>query len=274
MKYKLAILVTLLFLLSHCSPLPMKKLSQSGIKMVDYEVKNDSLKISLNNGLACPLRISVSSTDESIEKKVSAYFPIMLSAAQDTILFFTTTKSKEEIPLRFSAMFGNPKDSIYKEEITLPFKKDQSYKIIQGYNGGYSHTSEYSKYALDFNLQEGDTVCAAADGYVVGVIEGYTEGGKSKKWRDYANFITLFHPSMNIYTQYVHLMYDGSFVEVGDQVAAGQEIGRSGKTGYTDMEHLHFNVLIANDSGMQSEPMHFVGGYPGADLKKGDLVRR
>lgn len=154
--------------------------------------------------------------------------------------------------------------------MNLPFKRGYKYKIIQAYNGSFSHTSEYSKYALDFNLTEGDTICAAADSFVVGVIEGYTRGGRAKKWRDYTNYITVFHPEMNLYTQYVHLMHEGSFVEVGDYVKSEQAIGRSGKTGRTDIEHLHFNVLRANDSGMQSEQINFKEGYRGIDLKKGD----
>ena len=131
-----------------------------------------------------------------------------------------------------------------------------------------------SKYALDFNLIEGDTICAAADGFVVGVIEDYTRGGRSKKWRDYANDITVFHPEMNLYTQYVHLMHKGSLVEVGDYVRSEQAIGLSGKTGQTDMEHLHFNVLKANNSDMQSEQINFKEGYKGIELKKGDWIKK
>ena len=123
-------------------------------------------------------------------------------------------------------------------------------------------------------MKIGDTVCASADGFVVGVIEGYTKGGKTKKWRDYANYITIFHPEMNLYTQYVHLAHEGSFVDVGDRVTAGQAIGLSGKTGYTDIEHLHFNVLEANNSGMQSTEINFKEGYKGADLKRGNSVER
>jgi len=152
--------------------------------------------------------------------------------------------------------------------------KGSKYKIIQGYNGSFSHTSEYSKYALDFSLAEGDTICAAADGFVVGVIEDYTGGGKSKRWEDYANYITVFHPEMNLYTQYVHLMHKGSLVEVGDYVKSEQAIGRSGKTGYTDIEHLHFHVLRPNDSGMQSTQIDFKEGYRGVDLKKGDWIEK
>lgn len=169
---------------------------------------------------------------------------------------------------------GNPNEPVHKKAINLPFRKGNKYKIIQGYNGSFSHTSEYSKYALDFNLNEGDTICAVSNGYVVGVIEGYSRGGKSKRWRDYGNYITMFHPKMNLYTQYVHLMHNGSFVEVGDYVKSEQAIGLSGKTGQTDVEHLHFNVLKPNNSGMESTRIEFQEGYKGVNLKKGDWVEK
>ncbi|UTW66181.1 peptidoglycan DD-metalloendopeptidase family protein [bacterium SCSIO 12643] len=83
-----------------------------------------------------------------------------------------------------------------------------------------------------------------------------------------------FHPEMNLYSQYVHLKHEESFVEVGDYVQSEQAIGLSGKTDQTDMEHLHFNVLKPNDSGMESTPIEFVGGHKGADFKKGDWIKK
>lgn len=269
----ITLVIISLFLFTNCSQLPNKKLSQFSLQDIGYEVDNDSLKIKFSNPLNCPIKISTKAIDKTIQKKLDVNFPVILQAQNDTLLSYWTNKSKDEIILTFSANLGNPKDSIRKKAINLPFTKGKTYKIIQGYNGSYSHTSQYSKYALDFNLSKGDTINAVADGYVVGVIEGYTKGGKSKKWRDYANFITLFHPDMNLYTQYVHLMHNGSLVEVGDYVTAQQAIGLSGKTGQTDIEHLHFNVLKPNNTGMESVQIAFKEGYKGIDLKRNDWVQ-
>jgi murein DD-endopeptidase MepM/ murein hydrolase activator NlpD len=167
---------------------------------------------------------------------------------------------------------GNPGDVIFLNKLELPFPKNRKYTVIQGYNGSFSHSEEYSKFALDFDLTEGDTICSASDGFVVGVVEGYKYGGNSEKWRDYANFITVFHPEMNIFTQYVHLMHKGSLVEVGDQVRSGQPIGLSGKTGFTTTPHLHFNVLVSGERKLKSIPYEFVEGYKGMDLQAGDLI--
>ena len=257
-----------------CSQLPKTQLSQFTLDNFEYDVENDSLHIQFENPLHCPIRLFAKSPDTDIQAKLNENFPVVINAHQDTLLRYWTNKSMDELSLSFSASIGDPKDSIHKKAICLPFKKGKRYKIIQGYNGSFSHSSEYSKFAIDFDLNEGDTICAVADGYVVGVIEGYTKGGKSKKWRDYANFITLFHPEMNLYTQYVHLMYNGSLVEVGEFVESEQVIGLSGKTGQTDMEHLHFNVLKPNANGMESVQITFNEGYEGNQLKRGDWVQK
>lgn len=274
MKIQLPLNILFLFLLTNCSQLPKEKLSQFSLQKIGYEVFNDSLRINFSNPLNCPLRIFVKSSDKNIQEKLDNNFPVIIGPKKDTLLTYWTDKSKDEISINFSATMGNPNDPVHKTAVNLPFKKGNKYKIIQGYNGSFSHTSEYSKYALDLNLNEGDTICAVSDGYVVGVIEGYTKGGKSKRWRDYANYITMFHPKMNLYTQYVHLMHNGSFVEVGDYVKSEQAIGLSGKTGQTDIEHLHFNVLKPNNSEMESTQIEFKEGYKGINLKKGDRVEK
>jgi len=275
MKFQLTLtlVIAFLFFLTNCQTLPKTTFSQWQQEF-KYEVYNDSLRIEFNNPLNCPLRISAKSSNNVIQEKIDNNFPVTIAPKKDTLLTYWTNQSRDEIPIRFSGTLGNPNDSVYKKAINLPFKKGNKYKIIQGYNGRYSHSTEYSKYAIDFNLSEGDTVCAVADGFVVGVIEGYTESGRTKKWTNYANYITIFHPEMNLYTQYVHLMHKGSFVEVGDYVKSEQAIGRSGKTGYTDIEHLHFNVLKANNSSLQSEQINFKEGYRGIELKKGDWVNK
>jgi len=273
MKSSLVVTVIVISLMSSCSSLP-KRLSQASITEIGYEVLHDSLNFKFENPLHCPLRISAKTSNSEIQGIIDKGFPVTMEPKQDTLITYLVKAPKEEISIDFSAKLGNPKDSITKRKIALPFKEGNKYQVIQGYNGSYSHNSGYSRYAIDFDLKEGDTICASADGYVVGVIEGYTDGGKSKRWTDYANYITIFHPEMNVYTQYVHLTHEGSFVEVGDFVRSNQVIGLSGKTGRTDMEHLHFNVLTPTINGMESTEMEFLEGYKGVQLKRGDWVKK
>ncbi|MEM7370893.1 MAG: M23 family metallopeptidase [Bacteroidota bacterium] len=252
-----------------CQPLPKVQLRQFTFER-EYKVEKDSLFIFLPNPLACPLRLSASSKQLAIQKVLDQHFPFILPANADTSFQGALIDWTEgEAVISFRYVFGDPADTIISDTIALPFPKGKTYEIIQGYKGSFSHNSDYSRYAIDFNLQIGDTICAAADGSVVGVIEGYTYGGNSKRWRPYANFITLYHPQLGLFTQYVHLDHLGSFVAVGDAVQQGQAIGLSGETGFTSVEHLHFNVLKNTESSLSSTPVYFgKEGYPGEKMKR------
>jgi murein DD-endopeptidase MepM/ murein hydrolase activator NlpD len=272
LRFKFSFIIIFLVCFTNCKKLPKKKLSQWTQKIA-YDICNDSLKIEIYNPIKCPIRVFAKSSNKYIQDKLDIDFPVIIPSISDTTYSYWTDKSKKEIYITFTTLMGNPEEEIQKKEMNLPFKNGYTYKIIQGYNGKFSHNSEYSKYSLDFSLKERDTICAAADGVVVGVIEDYKYGGNSKKWRDYANFITVFHPKMNLYTQYVHLMNKGSLVEVGDSIKSEQPIGLSGKTGFTSIEHLHFNVLKANNTGVESFQIDFKEGYKGNELKKGNSVK-
>ncbi|MEL6193290.1 MAG: M23 family metallopeptidase [Bacteroidota bacterium] len=254
-----------------CSPLPKKKLRQVQLAHT-YDYRNDSLVVSLDNPLPSPLYVKTSSEDSQVQNILKNFSPITLNPFQDSVFAFSLSYTETEPKIRISSTFGNPFDSMTQKALVYPFPKGRKYKIIQGYNGSFSHNSDFSRYAIDFSLKVGDTICAAADGYVVGVIEGYKHGGKDRKWRDYANFITLYHPEMNILTQYVHLVENGSLVEVGDTVNGGDPIGLSGLTGFTSISHLHFNVLSIEPDGSKSIPADFQNGVSGEELKKGIYV--
>lgn len=274
MKNKIVLKIILFSSLICCKQLPKEKYAQWN-QAINYEVKEDSLYIAYTNPLMCPIRLSIKSKDDLTQKNLNQNFPTILSSGvKVNYTYEAKNKTKEDIKLTFYASMGNPNDKVNLKKLNLPFLKGKKYKITQGYKGQFSHNSLYSKYAIDFNLKEKDTICAVEKGYVVGVIEEYKDGGSSRKWRDYANFITVFHPKMNIYSQYVHLTHLGSLVKVGDTVSAGQPIALSGKTGFTTIEHLHLNILKPSKNGMESTPIEFVEGYRGKDLKKGDFVEK
>ncbi|MEO1021684.1 MAG: M23 family metallopeptidase [Bacteroidota bacterium] len=236
--------------------------------------RGDTLQVAISNPIHAPLRITAQSENSVLNEVINTTFPITLPPLLDTVFIVTSPVFRTDSSVRFGATIGDPTASIQPQAILFPFPKGKSYSIMQPYNGRLSHQTDYSRYALDFDLAVGDTISAADDGYVVGVVQAYKNGGKDKKWRDYANFITLFHPHSGLYTQYVHLIYNGSFVDVGDTVTAGQPIGISGETGFTTKPHLHFNVLKPTESGMKSTPTRFKNGKPGLSLKRGDVVRR
>lgn len=233
----------------------------------------DSTIIKLDNPVNCPLRYFLSSKDESLNKLLQQYDTITLKPLHDSLIIIHHKNIDVENKINLENRYGNPKIAINKYPISLPFKTNSKYKVIQGYNGSYSHNHSASLYAIDFDLSIGDTICSVDYGYVVGVIESYSEHG-GREWIDYANYITLYHPKSNLFTQYVHLAKDGSLVKLGDTIKRGQPIGISGMTGFTSSPHLHFNVKRALASKLISEKIDFIEGYKGVNLKKNSIVKK
>jgi murein DD-endopeptidase MepM/ murein hydrolase activator NlpD len=268
------------FEVSSCVPVPEEKLLQLKLN-IERELVGDSLLIRVINPVYAPLEFELQSSNTLIERAVKGE-PLVILRAYDTFQQSWFIDSLETIDtsgfaslLKVSLHFSATEFTEDRPEIELPFPQGYRYRIIQAYNGQFSHRSDYSRFAIDFSLSVGDTICAVADGYVTGLIDGYTVGGNSKKLRDYANFITIYHPEGGFYTQYVHLSPRGVLVRLNDWVTSGQAIALSGETGFTASPHLHFNVLqpIPGKSPV-SAPINFVEGYKGADLRKNSWVRK
>jgi len=139
----------------------------------------------------------------------------------------------------------------------LPFKKGETHRVSQGYDGRWSHRGQ-DRYAVDFVMPEGTTVCAAREGVVVDLKESSEMGGPAKKYVDQDNYVSIAHADGTI-GEYHHLKHDGVLVEIGDRITAGQSIGLSGNTGYSTFPHLHFGVYSAIDgSHRQSHRVAFV----------------
>ncbi|MCC5944684.1 MAG: M23 family metallopeptidase [Bernardetiaceae bacterium] len=270
--------IFMLLLLIGCTQLPKQKYAQFEVP-TSYKYENDEISLGLENLLQCPLRIWIYSSDKDLQDRLNQTNPVELSKQSDTVLVFPNMPNfKGKITL--NTHLGSPSKKIDTIKMELPFPKGKTYKVVQGNNSSFTHNTEWSRYAIDFNLKTNDTICAATSGYVVGVIEGYEQGGQGAEWKPFANFITIYEPNSGIFTQYVHLVKNGALVKVGDSIERGQPIALSGNTGQTAGEHLHFNALIpveskdGKDEGLKSFPIEFVEGYKGWDLKRGDRVKK
>lgn len=268
--------IIIAFCISNCSTaqLPAETYDQ-----YEYETSvrhlNDQLIIDINNPLFAPLRVWIFHDSSSPQERFSSGNPVEVEARSDTTLIFDNiTEFSQNI--RFSSRLGSLRKEIKPVKLKFPFPDDKQYRVLQGNNTNFTHNTDWSRYAIDFDLNTNDIITSASDGYVVGVIDNYEFGGEGPEWKSYANYITVYEPESGMFIQYVHLVKNGSMVQIGDKIEAGQPIARSGNTGQSTVEHLHFNVLVPENSenGLRSVPIMFEGSIDGTQLKEGDVVKR
>ena len=246
--------------------MPKKTLEKQKQVKISYEKTDSELNIALTNLLKCPTRIVINSSKDLPWKT------IQLKPQQDTLL---STIWKEAVPkISFGAEYGDPAMPVKDVPVEFPVSRKRDIRILQGYNGNFSHYHGASRFALDFSLPVGDTLYAAASGYVVEVVEGYKYGGNDESWREFGNKILFYDPESNRFFLYSHLVQKGSFVTRGEYLEAGQPIGLSGNTGFSSKPHLHFAVLVAGEhrEGLTSGPFDFVGGYQGEQFRKNSVL--
>jgi murein DD-endopeptidase MepM/ murein hydrolase activator NlpD len=97
--------------------------------------------------------------------------------------------------------------------------------------------------ALDVGSWEGAPVLAADSGYVVAA--GWDDSGFGR--------IVLIDHGNGFQTLYAHMQV--YYVEVGQSIAKGEQIGEVGSTGNSSGPHLHFEVL---QDGVQRNPFGFL----------------
>jgi LysM repeat protein len=100
---------------------------------------------------------------------------------------------------------------------------------------------------VDIGNARGTTIVAAASGVVTEVVNGCVEGRK-KCGGGYGNHIEIVHPNGTT-TRYAHL--SRTFVNTGQEISQGQNIGALGSTGNSTGPHLHFEIMNANGSKMR-----------------------
>jgi murein DD-endopeptidase MepM/ murein hydrolase activator NlpD len=120
-----------------------------------------------------------------------------------------------------------------KGRITTPFgERGNLWKL--GYHPG-----------LDLAVPIGTPIRAVEDGVVL-EAEPAGDGG-------YGHYVKLDHGN-GLHSLYGHMSTLN--VEVGDQIAAGQVIGRSGNTGFSTGPHLHLEI---RRNGEKLDPAPFLG---------------
>lgn len=275
--FSLGLLIVIVIILTKkCSfhSIPKELIKTRKIE-IDENYENNEYQLEIRNLLECPNRLLLSSKNEEVNKILKDISPVHLEAKADTTIIIKG-KGNLEDKIQFNFKWGNSKLPILSTKLkNLPFPKEKSYYLLQGNNSNPTHNHKTSLYAFDFTMSIGDTVTSSQDGFVVAVIDGYTGWGYGNKWKSYANQIMIYDTLSNLFTMYGHLKQNGSLVELGQYVDAGEPIGLSGKTGQTSEEHLHFNVFQADDSksGLISYPLDSIGIYKVKELKRNQLMK-
>jgi len=130
----------------------------------------------------------------------------------------------------------------------LPFEKNKSFKLHQGYNGSFSHQNEFS---LDFTMPVDTYIYAARSGVVIKVVENNSITCPKKECAKYNNEILIFHAD-GTFSIYAHINKNGSLVKVGDEILTGQLLAKSGNIGFSTGPHLHFSVFNQKLKGRET----------------------
>jgi len=173
-----------------------------------------------------------------------------------------TSKHDYDFPIRgdaktkWSLRRGIPRDQLYR------LKRFWCAKSPQSHIGPF-------KNAIDFLVIDGTPIFAARKGRIVECREDSQSWGDGVEFRDKLNFVTIehnghqyMHGYFTEFSQYAHLeasSVSACGLKVGDYVEAGRMIGKVGKTGWTDRDHLHFIVfrLLDTDNEKTGNPFNF-----------------
>lgn len=137
-----------------------------------------------------------------------------------------------------------------------PFPAGKTFWITQGSDDRETHVTADSMYAVDIALPEGTPVLAARSGLVMDIEDDFFTRGKNReRFGDRANIVRILHEDGTM-AIYAHLQLDSIRVAAGSVVLTGEQIARSGNTGYSSGPHLHF--AIQRNAGMQLESLPFV----------------
>ena len=145
-----------------------------------------------------------------------------------------------------------------------PLPAQGVFTISQGFDGGLSHNTPGSRYAIDIGMPIGTGIRAARGGSVVSVQDRFGAGGNSVAYRSQTNSVYILHDD-GTFGVYAHLRQGSALVRPGQRVQGGQIIAQSGNSGYSTAPHLHFAVL--RNAGMRWESLPFMLSTPAGPVR-------
>ncbi len=160
--------------------------------------------------------------------------------------------------LKYRFTIGSPLAQHESSYLYLPpVETGSSYRISQGFDGGFSHQDAQNKYAVDIAMPVGTPLYAAREGVVMEVENDFYKGGTDNRaYRSRSNSIRILHDDGSM-AVYAHLELEKARVYPGQTVKEGQIIGFSGNTGYSSGPHLHFAIQVNKGMSLESVPFQF-----------------
>ncbi|MDH3440792.1 MAG: M23 family metallopeptidase, partial [Gammaproteobacteria bacterium] len=220
----------------------------------------ENIELRATNFQEFPITYSVRVRSDALSRGRKSIRGTLSGQESEPVLIIPAGDLQTDEPLRVSCSWTIGDDEATHDDdhlYRLPYANGTSYRVLQGFGSRFSHRG-IEEYAVDFKMSEGTPVHAARAGVVARVVESNNIGCWEDGCGKYANFIVVMHADGTT-GEYYHLQQDGSLVEVGDKVVAGQQIGLSGNTGHTALPHLHFAVYRATRGARsQSIPVNFI----------------
>jgi murein DD-endopeptidase MepM/ murein hydrolase activator NlpD len=244
--------------------------------LADLEVvrDGDSSDVYVSNRLGGPIEVALMLTEArnvsaDPEMPIRQLLPARSRVLMSRIYPQAGAGSVASYAVGMSAMPGDPTAVASDVVYALPMDESSSWQIGQGFHGGFSHTDEQNKFAVDLVVPTGTPVLAARDGVVMQVESGFDRAGLNKeKYAERANVVRILHDDGSM-AVYAHLQENGVYVRVGDRVHVGQQIAASGNTGYSSGPHLHFCVQVNKGMRLVSVPFRMVTSRGFLPLPKG-----
>ena len=142
MKVFRIVKIAVLIMVAGCASIPKVKYSQAKFD-ASYEVNNDTLTLFVANPHKCPLRIYLSSRNEKLHSLLEQESPLLVAPSGDTSFVKKLTNDIGEISISLRPSFGDPAQPITPGKVSFPFPDNRRYRIIQGYDGKYSHNNAF-----------------------------------------------------------------------------------------------------------------------------------
>ena len=217
------------------------------------------INILANNEEYCPVSMVLDLNIENLASNKGSQKTFVIPAKSKNYILLTLQKINEFVGYNYSYNLTSIKGDITINEIDtnyqydLPFLKNNSFQVQQGYFGRFTHQNER---ALDFTMPIGTKVSAARDGIVITLVQNNTQHCSNPRCIDFNNYIEILHSDGTI-ANYSHLKYKSSDLLLGDKVEQGEVIAESDETGFTSGPHLHFICYVADFNDKKTIPTLF-----------------